>query len=174
MQFSPVFTSGKLKGMFSLIFECAKHIENNLDILIAKGEPIEVRELAARYTTDVIGSCAFGIEVNSLSDKESEFRRMGKEIFATHWKAVLKFRMKECMGELYDLLGYILPPDKVNVFIERITVETLNYRKQHNIVRHDFMNTLLDLRNNPEKVKDISKFLAKTIIRPINYYTYAY
>ena len=63
-----------------MIFECAKRIESYLDILIAKGEPIEVRELAAKYTTDVIGSCAFGIEMNSFSDKESEFRQMGKEI----------------------------------------------------------------------------------------------
>ena len=130
-----------------------------MDTLVKKREPIEVRELAAKYTTDVIGSCVFGIEMNSLSDEESEFRRMGKEIFATDWKGMLKFRLKECVGELYDLLGYILPADKVNEFIKRITIETLTYRKKHNIVRPDFMNTLLELRENPERVKDISRFL---------------
>ncbi|KAK1122047.1 hypothetical protein K0M31_009893 [Melipona bicolor] len=154
-QLSPVFTSGKLKGIFSLILDCAKHLENYLDTLVKKGEPIEVRELAAQYTTDVIGSCVFGIEMKSLSDEESEFRRMGREIFATHLKALLKFRMKECMGGLYNLLGYILPTDEVNKFFMKITIETLTYRKEHNVVRPDFMNILLELRNNPERVKDI-------------------
>ncbi|XP_076759088.1 putative cytochrome P450 6a14 [Xylocopa sonorina] len=155
MQLSSVFTSGKLKGTFSLILDCAKQLEEYLDVLIAKGEPIEVRELAAKFTTDVIGSCAFGIEMNSLSDKESEFRRMGKEIFATHWVALLKLRMKECVSDFYNLLGYILPYDKVTKFIERLTIETIEYRIKNNIVRPDFMNALIELRKHPEKVSDI-------------------
>lgn len=143
---SPVFTSGKLKGTFSLILECTKNLEKYLGTLVAKGEPIEVREVAARYTTDVIGSCAFGIEMNSLSENESDFRKMGKEIFATHWKAIIKFRTKECMSGLYDFLGYFLPYDEPTKFISRVTKETLEYRKANSIVRPDFMNALLELQ----------------------------
>ena len=156
---SPVFTSGKLKGIFSLILDCAEHLESYLDTLLKKEEPIDVRELAAKFTTDVIGSCVFGIEMNSLSNEESEFRRMGKEIFTVDWKVALKFRIKQSMGGLYNLLGYVLPEDRANAFFTNITIETLTYRKKHNIVRPDFMNTLLELRENPERLKDISRFL---------------
>ncbi|XP_015438122.1 PREDICTED: probable cytochrome P450 6a14 [Dufourea novaeangliae] len=154
-QLSPVFTSGKLRGTFFLILKCAEHLETYLDTLVKKGEPIESRELAAKFTTDVIGSCAFGIEMNSLSDRESEFRQVGREIFATHFLALLKLRMKECVPKLYDWLGYIIPYDYVTRFITKVTIETMDYRQKNNIVRPDFMNTLLELRKHPEKVPEI-------------------
>ena len=154
-QLSPVFTSGKLKGIFSLILDCAKHLEKYMDTLVQKGEPIEIREVAAQYTTDAIGSCAFGIEMNSMSESESEFRKRGREIFATNFTALLKFRMKECMPQLYNLLGYVLPKDKTMAFIEKITISTMEYRKHNNIVKSDFINTLLELQKHPERVSGI-------------------
>ncbi|XP_046145832.1 cytochrome P450 6A1-like isoform X2 [Osmia bicornis bicornis] len=154
-QLSPVFTSSKLKGIFSLILDCAKHLEKYMDTLVQKGEPIEIREVAAQYTTDVIGSCAFGIEMNSMSESESEFRKIGREIFSTNLTTFLKFKMKEWMPQLYNLLGYVLPKDKTMAFIERITISTMKYRKHNNIVRSDFINTLLELQKHPERVSGI-------------------
>ncbi|XP_053982863.1 probable cytochrome P450 6a14 [Hylaeus volcanicus] len=154
-QLSPVFTSGKLKGTFSLILDCARQLEEYLDYLVAKREPVDVRDLAAKFATDVIGSCAFGIDMNSLSDAESEFRKMGKEVFAKDLTAVLRFRVKECIPKLFDLLGYVLPYNELTKFFIKITSDTLEYREKNNIVRPDFMNTLLELRRHPEKVSDI-------------------
>ncbi|XP_017757764.1 PREDICTED: probable cytochrome P450 6a14 [Eufriesea mexicana] len=152
---SPVFTSAKLKGMFSLILECSNHLESYLDTLVTKGEIVEIREVAAKFTTNVIGSCAFGIDMNSLTEEESQFRRIGKDIFHVRGMRLLRLRFKECMGDLYNFLGYFLPYDKVTVFLKKLTVDTLKYRQEHNVVRHDFMNTLLELRNHPEKLKEI-------------------
>jgi cytochrome P450 family 6 len=41
---------------------------------VLPGSPVEVKETMARFTTDVIASCAFGINSNSLKDPDSEFR----------------------------------------------------------------------------------------------------
>lgn len=38
----------------------------------------EIKELMARYATDVISSCAFGIDSNSLKNPDSDFRKNGK------------------------------------------------------------------------------------------------
>lgn len=49
----------------------------------------EVKELCARYTTDVVASCAFGIRGNALKDPDCEFRQMGREILEpSFWKNI--------------------------------------------------------------------------------------
>lgn len=167
-QLTPVFTSGKLKGTFSLILECANQLEKYLGILVAKGEPIEVREIAAQFTTDVIGSCAFGIEMHSMSEQESDFRRIGREIFATNLFNLFKLRMKDCCLELYNFSGHFLPYDSITKFITKAVVDTMNYRKQNNIVRPDFMNTLLELERNPQKLGDMGTFISEILSSSCN------
>ncbi|XP_076635164.1 cytochrome P450 6A1-like [Colletes latitarsis] len=149
---SPVFTSGKLKGTFSLILQCADQLEKYMTTLIEKGEPIEVRDVAARFTTDVIGSCAFGVEMDSLSDANSKFRQIGREIFNTNFITNLKFRFKQYFPEVYDLFGYVAPYNNVTKFIMTLTSETMQYREKNNIVRPDFINVLMELKKRPEKV----------------------
>ncbi|CAL1677690.1 unnamed protein product [Lasius platythorax] len=159
---SPVFTSGRLKEMFSLISQCADQFEQYIEKLTSKNEPIECRELTAKYTTDVIGTCAFGIEMNALSDEDSEFRRMGRLIFLPTWGNVLRARCKQFLPWFCGILSYILPKTEVNKFFTRVVIETIDYRNANNIVRHDFIDTLRELKKHPEKLGDIE--LTDTLI----------
>ncbi|KOC60364.1 Cytochrome P450 6a2 [Habropoda laboriosa] len=152
---SPVFTSGKLKEMFPLILECAEHLEQYLDKVVAKGEPIECRELTAKYTTDVIGSCAFGIEINALSDEESEFRRVGKKVFATGFKQILKFRLRQAFPWIFSLLSYVTSPTEITTFFTKLIVDTMKYRNENHLVRPDFVNMLMELKNHPDKLENV-------------------
>ncbi|XP_006614287.1 cytochrome P450 6A1-like [Apis dorsata] len=151
-QFTPLFTSSKLKGMFSLILECSNQLESYMDTLIKKREPIDMREVSARFTTDVVGSCAFGIEMNSLSEKESIFRRLGKLIFATNLRKILSIRMQDMLPRLYNLFLYIFRQDEKMRIIMKLMTETMEYREQNNVFRPDFINILLDLKKHPEKI----------------------
>ncbi|XP_078037570.1 cytochrome P450 6A1-like [Augochlora pura] len=152
---SPVFTSGKLKEMFFMIIDCANNLESHLEKVAVKGEPIDCRELAARYTTDVIGSCAFGINMNCMSGEESAFRKVGKEFFSTSITRLLRFRIRDMAPQLYTLLSYILPrPYGTDFFIDSV-LNVIEYRKKNNIVRNDFINTLMDIRAHPEKLGNI-------------------
>jgi len=45
------------------------------------GSPVDVKETMARFTTDVIASCGFGINSNSLKDPNAEFRKHLRRIF---------------------------------------------------------------------------------------------
>ena len=149
---TPVFTANKLRGMFSLILECSMHFVSYVDSLVKKGEPVNVREVAARFTTDVVGSCGFGVEMNSLSEQESEFRRLGKSIFNTNVQKIIKDRIRELTPQVYNFLLYIWPTDEMAEKIIKLTRETLEYREKNNLFRPDFMNILLDLKKHPEKI----------------------
>ena len=135
-----------------MIHECSKHLVNYLDILVRKEEPVNVREVAARFTTDVVGSCGFGVEMNSLSEKESEFRRVGKSVFATNYARIIKHRIREFMPRLYNYILYLLPLDGISPKILKLMKETIKYRKKYDIFRPDFMNIILELKKHPEKI----------------------
>ncbi|KAL0110962.1 hypothetical protein PUN28_012778 [Cardiocondyla obscurior] len=155
IKLSPVFTSGKLKEMFSLISECADNLIQYMEKIASKNEPVECRDLTAKYTTDVIGSCAFGIETNALSNENSEFRRMGRKIFAPTWKSMLRNKLRDFFPWFYQMLGYVLPQTEVDKFFIRVVVETMDYREKNNIIRNDFIDTLRELKKHPEKMANI-------------------
>ncbi|XP_017888667.1 probable cytochrome P450 6a17 [Ceratina calcarata] len=152
---SPVFTSGKLKEMFPLILECAEQLEEYLERIVGKGEPIECCEIAARFTTDVIGSCAFGINMKALSDEKSVFRRIGRQIFEHDSKTILRFMFREIAPELYNLFGYVLPYTEATKFVTKVISDTMKYRKKNGIVRPDFINMLMELKKHPDTLKNI-------------------
>ncbi|XP_063985746.1 probable cytochrome P450 6a14 [Diachasmimorpha longicaudata] len=149
---SPAYTSGKLREMFYLLRECANGLNSYLEKF--DGAVIDIRDVAAKYTTDVIGVCAFGLQMNALEDDDSPFRQMGKRIFSTNFKSFLRFRLKDLSMPLFDVIGGWLVDDELADFFIKLTRETINYRRENNIVRHDFLDQLMDLKEESDKLDD--------------------
>lgn len=154
---TPVFTCGKLKRMFPLILKCADHLKENIEKMVNRDEIIECRELTAKYTTDAISICAFGIDTNALSDENSEFRKMGKAIVTPSRSNMLWYLMKHSSPWFYDILANIIPISKATQFFLRIAQENIHQRQIHNIIRHDFIDILIELKNHPDKIGDIGE-----------------
>ncbi|XP_043471294.1 probable cytochrome P450 6a14 [Leptopilina heterotoma] len=152
---SPVFTSGKLKEMFHLLIETSERLDVYLKNVVVENEPTECRKLTAKFTTDVIGSCAFGIDINALSDDENEFLRMGRKIFdVTFWRT-LKMRIRDITPWLYGILGPIVAETEMNNFFVNLIKDTMEYRKKNNVVRHDFVDLLRHVKENPDRLGDL-------------------
>lgn len=147
---SPTFTSGKLKMMFGTIAEVADKLLVVIDKQIDATGQLEVKDTLARFTTDVIGSVAFGIDCNSLEDKNSKFYEMGIRIFSTpssFFNRVLRSSFKDLSRKLH--IKAI--PEDISDFYMGITKETVAYREQNpQVNRQDFMNLLLQLKKNNE------------------------
>jgi cytochrome P450 len=61
---SPVFTSGKIKTMFETAINCGDNLVRLVD-----GEPSKefmLKELMSVFTSDIIASCVFGIDLSEL------------------------------------------------------------------------------------------------------------
>lgn len=77
---TPVFTSGKLKAMFSTMVDCGMPLVNYMDRAASKRETIEVREISARFATDIIASVAFGVDINTIDNPDDPFRAAGRKV----------------------------------------------------------------------------------------------
>lgn len=152
---SPLFTSGKLKGMFSLMVESSNSLDKYLDQLVSKHEIIEVREMAAKFTIDVIGSCAFGISTNSMNDDYNEFHAKGKAIFEGDLENAIRLKLRLFLPRFYDFVGFVWPEKRLSQFFAKLVMGAMKYRKENNIHRPDFIHLLMELRDHPEMVNDI-------------------
>ncbi|XP_014244486.1 cytochrome P450 6a2-like [Cimex lectularius] len=150
VKLTPTFTSGKMKMMYALFEACANNLSKVLDDSV--GKDVDIKDLFARFTTDVIVTCAFGLEVDSLNDPTNEFRTIGQDIFPPYATRLMKltlFIRFSSMRFLRRLLRLTTLPKKVNNFIINTIKDTIDYREKNNVKRNDFLNLLIEMRNKP-------------------------
>ncbi|KAK9307618.1 hypothetical protein QLX08_002207 [Tetragonisca angustula] len=155
VKLSPIFTSGKLKEMFPLVVECAGNLERHLDKVTVDETVVECRDLAAKFTIDVIGSCVFGISAHALEDENSEFRKMGKRISTSSTKQRVREAIMQFMPSVYEVVGHFLQMKDIDQFFINLVRDTMRYRKVNNVIRPDFIHMLMELKEHPEKVDSI-------------------
>ncbi|KAL3273892.1 hypothetical protein HHI36_015316 [Cryptolaemus montrouzieri] len=149
---SPSFTSSKMKSMFVLICNIAEiyaqHYVNKKDKIIE----IDFKDILARYTNDVIANTAFGIQVDSLTDRENEFYVMGRDStnFSKPWRKFTIF-IFQAFPSIAKLLGLKILPDKVNDFFLNLVQDTIRMREEQNIKRPDMLGLLMEARKGQGK-----------------------
>lgn len=159
---SPTFTSGKMKQMFHTILEVSDNLVRFMDELVlqAAKEPVEIREYLARFTTDVIGTCGFGVECDSIRNSQSEFREMGKKMFSVTQLQHVKLFLAMLMPKQARALGVQFNSDEVNRFVLQMVKKTIDYRSENSVRRPDFMQLMIDLLNKEGEdgltIEDIS------------------
>ncbi|XP_047988264.1 cytochrome P450 6a2-like [Leguminivora glycinivorella] len=144
---SPAFSSAKMKWMFPLISECAHNLRNVL--LNSLGE-VEVPEVMCRYTTDVIGSCAFGVDPGSLKDPESPFLKMSKKMFKVDRATILKRYCRIFFPRLFKLLNLRSYPPDVEAFFTSAMSQVLQERRS-GVQRCDFLQLMLDVQETEKE-----------------------
>ncbi|XP_018321415.1 probable cytochrome P450 6a13 isoform X2 [Agrilus planipennis] len=149
---TPLFTTGKLKMIFQTLVDCTNNLPHVLDDSIKQKQPLDMKEISARYTTDVLGSVAFGIDCNCLKNPNTEFRIYGKKVFETGIREVVVPLVSVVSPTLMKLLRLQITKVDVEKFFMKIVRETIDYRDNSNCSRNDFMQLLMDLRNQELKV----------------------
>ncbi|XP_021934430.1 cytochrome P450 6k1-like [Zootermopsis nevadensis] len=147
VKMTPIFTSGKIKTMFGSVVECGKELHTSLQKIVRNGETIEVKDFLARYSTDVISLCAFGIQCNCLKNPNADFRNWGRKVFEPHFRQ----RLTSILNILYPSLVYTLKlsfiPKDVSNYFRKMVNDTVEYREKNNVERNDFMQLMIQLKN---------------------------
>lgn len=147
---TPNFTSGKMKFMFPTVVNSSKQLELFLSQLIPinDGKIIEIRSLLNNFTIDVISSCAFGIETNSLTNPNNEFRTMGIKSFEKRKIPIVLSILLASHQTISKIIGLKLFSKDVSDFFTRIISDTIRYRKISGILRNDFIDLVLKLKKS--------------------------
>jgi len=89
---------------------------------------VDVVETMYRYTIDVIASCAFGINGNSLKDPQSEFRKYVRNIFEFSIRKGLAGLTAFTAPEIKTLLKIKFLDDDTNRYLRKTVWSTVEYR----------------------------------------------
>lgn len=166
-KFSPTFTSSKMKIMFKTMVDCEKNLKIKMEEEYLQNRPIDIKEIVACFTTDIIGSCAFGLDCNTFKTPNSDFRKYGKEIFQLDNLRRIKFLCMFNFPKLCDIFRMKLFTEGTAKFFSQMVIETIKYREaNHHYSRNDFMQSLIELKNqkNAEEPLTMNEIIAQCFV----------
>lgn len=99
-----------------------------------------------RFTLDIIGTCAFGLEFNALSDPESQYRKISKRVFQPTFKAIMMNLIRFVSPNLLKSLNISEIPAEVESFFYDLLKRTEEHRKTEKNRRNDLMQLMLDIK----------------------------
>jgi cytochrome P450 family 6 len=144
---TPVFTSSKIKTMFQILANCGNELRNCVDDFASNGEVLEVRDILARFSTDVIASFAFGVQCNCLKYPDAEFRKWGRKIFQSSVKSAIRDLCLAVAPFLASIIKIPFVPRDVTYYFKKMVEETVGHREINNVKRNDFIQLLIQMKN---------------------------
>ncbi|XP_049788034.1 cytochrome P450 6k1-like [Schistocerca cancellata] len=147
LKLEPAFAPSKLKMMFPAMRKYAVDLCEVLEAAAATGDIADMHELAARFTTDVIASLAFGVQANSLRNPDSEFRQWVRRIFMTSFTRMLSVVALFLSPTLFKILKLIGEKNPTSQYFVKLARYTISFRESNNVTKNDFMQLLIQLRN---------------------------
>lgn len=145
---TPTFTAGKIKMVFKIFVECGKVIESTLEQHSKNKIPLNIKELFSSYSTDVIVNCAFGVEVDRF--KKTEFKKYSQKALDFNTRRCVVMYLGAVFPKLCRKLGFRQIEKSAGNFFIDIVKNTVEFREKTNTVRNDFLQLLINLKNNDD------------------------
>uniref|UniRef100_A0A8D8RLY9 Cytochrome P450 6a2 n=1 Tax=Cacopsylla melanoneura TaxID=428564 RepID=A0A8D8RLY9_9HEMI len=145
---TPTFSSGKIKFMFETMKACSHDLRAHLDSNLSEScDIIDVKTMCESYTLDVIGSCAFGLDVHCLRNPQDEFRTAALGMFNRSYTTLLNSIVLKTCPTIAQSLGFKQIGRDTTRFFTQLVTQNVEYREKNNVHRQDFLNLLMELKN---------------------------
>lgn len=145
---SPAFTGNKMRLMFDLIRECTTEFMQALKTFDSAegGFDIEQKDLLSRYATNIIATCAFGLRVDAVTERDNEFFLSGKTI--TNFDSIqgIKFLLFDAMPKVMKFLRIQFIEKKLCDYFRNVVNTAIAYREENHILRPDMINLLMQAK----------------------------
>jgi cytochrome P450 family 6 len=154
VKLTPTFTSGKMKMMFQTLVDCGHELGDILQKPANNEEVIEIKDILARFSTDIISSCAFGIQCHCLENPDAEFRQWGRKIFKSSVLSSIILSLSALAPSSVASLQLRSIDPEVSKYFRRMVQDTVAYREKNNFQRNDFMQLLIQIKNKGKVDED--------------------
>lgn len=146
---SPSFTANKMKSMIGLISDCAdSYVQYFLDKTAGEDvHTLDIKDAFTRFTNDVIATCAFGVQCDSLRDRTNDFFMAGRAATDQTGLKGLKFFLFPFCPSIVKAFNMKIINDEVGNFFRGIISETMRIREEQKIVRPDMIQLMMELRD---------------------------
>ncbi|XP_039632154.1 cytochrome P450 3A40-like [Polypterus senegalus] len=98
---SPSFTSGRLKEMFPIVKHYGENLVKNAEKASKENKPVSMKDFFGAYSLDVMASCSFSVDVDSVNNPDDPF--------VTNIKKMLKFSFFNPFLLLIILFPFVIP-----------------------------------------------------------------
>ncbi|XP_039754300.1 uncharacterized protein LOC120629425 [Pararge aegeria] len=147
---SPAFTSSKIKLMVPFMEEVGKPMIRSIKKKLMESPTgsidVDCKDLTSRYANDVIASCAFGLKVDSHTDKNNKFFEMGKNASTFKLKQMLLFFAVSACPALANKLKLTLFSEETKEFFVNLVLSTMKDREARKIIRPDMIHLLMEAK----------------------------
>lgn len=154
---SPAFSAGKIRLMLPHMEEICKELKSYISHRISQSCEIEVKDLFGKYSIDIISSCAFGINSNSLKHEDAEFAVQANRLFNySNPVRGISFCLYFIAPQFVEMLRLKFVEPVAGKFLADVFWKMMTEREENQFVRHDLIDLLVKLKNEetkPERVK---------------------
>ncbi|XP_063623073.1 cytochrome P450 6B6-like [Cydia splendana] len=145
-RFSPLFSNQKLKNMMYLLNNRAdKFMEYVSEVTVTPEH--DVHGLMRKYTMSTIWACAFGFDIDTFQEEiHTTLKKIDQAIFSRN----LIIELEMMYPGLPKKLKIDIFPSFMQHFFKDLVEKVITQRKGVPSTRNDFMDLLLQIKNNKE------------------------
>ncbi|KAF5273290.1 hypothetical protein FQR65_LT04712 [Abscondita terminalis] len=145
---SPVFSPTKLKKMLYLITEMGTDMTSYLMLTADNNNSIDIREICEKFATNVITSCAFGLNARSFQNHDAPFRKYSKMMFDSNLKCSFRQTCYFVSHALVKLFNFPFFDREVSIFMRNMFWESVTQRNRSKEIRHDLIDIIKEFKTD--------------------------
>lgn len=145
------FSPDKIKMMFQSMERISDRLVNHIsDIIEDNPTDLNLQEIFALYTADVMGTLFLGTDCNSLNDENAELPKISRKYLVKGRERGLKHFFRNTFSETAKNLKMTESPKEVSDFFMRIVKSSIDNREKTNTQCNDLIDLLMQLKNAGE------------------------
>lgn len=107
---------------------------------------MDAKEAMGKYTTDLIGSCMFNMQFNTLRDTNSKYWSISKKIVPNSTKAILLIIVRSVYPTLLSWFKISEVSSDVEEFFYNFLQQLLLLRENDNVQPNDLMQLMINTK----------------------------